>query len=142
MAGSNQQCWDRARVRACGVGHCPVTTMKIPTGKVRNRPTELGREFGEQLARLCDNAEATTTTLHPRCATCAFRAGTLPNGCEATLMDALKCAMEGDTKFMCHERKGHACSGWLMMRSDKNIKLPWPFSDELPEQSTGDGERP
>lgn len=108
--------------------------MKIPPGKMRNRPTDLGRKLGEQLARLCDNAEATTMTLHPRCKTCAFRAGSIPNGCETTLMDAVKCSMEGDTKFMCHERPGKPCSGWIMMRADESFKVSWPFSDEAGKQ--------
>lgn len=119
--------------------------MKVPPGKVRNRPTDLGREAGKHLARFCDQAEAKKTTLHPRCTTCAFRAGSMPNGCESTVMDALKCSME-DTPFMCHERKGQPCSGWVMMRSNKPFKVSWPWSygDEEPnaapsEQGGKDG---
>lgn len=81
----------------------------VPPGKTRNRPTALGKEAGAHLARFCDQAEMKKTTLHPRCKTCAFRAGSIPNGCESTVMDALKCSME-DTPFMCHERKGQPCS--------------------------------
>jgi hypothetical protein len=101
---------------------------QIPPGKVRNRPTDLGREAGIQLARLCDAAERSRMPLHPRCTTCAFRAGTIPNGCEATVLDANKCLIE-NIPFMCHERKGQPCSGWATMRiKDSKIKAPWPFS--------------
>lgn len=96
--------------------------------KERNRPTDLGRKAGAHLARLCDNAEQSRMILQPRCTTCAFRAGSIPNGCEATVLDATKCMIE-DIAFMCHERKGKACSGWLTMRMAKSkIKVPWPFS--------------
>jgi len=101
--------------------------VKIPPGKKRNRPTDLGREAGRNLARFCDEAEQRKMSLHPRCTTCAFRAGSIPNGCESTVMDALKCSME-DTPFMCHERKGQPCAGWVMMRSDKPFKVSWSWS--------------
>lgn len=50
-----------------------------------------------------------------RCDDCAFTAGTLPNRCAPTLMDALKCVIEV-VPFACH--KGSApgertCGGWL-----------------------------
>ena len=102
--------------------------MKIPEGKVRNRPTELGREAGKHLARLCDDAEAKKMLIRPCCTTCAFRAGTIPNGCESTVMDALKCSME-DVRFNCHETH-LSCAGWLAMRSKKPFEVNWPFSDE------------
>jgi hypothetical protein len=116
--------------------------MKIPPGKVRNRPTELGAKLGAEVARLCDDAEQTAMTLHPRCTTCAFRLGTVPNCCEATVMDALKCAMEGEPKFMCHERPGKPCSGWMMMRAKESVKVPWPFSnDDSTAPQNGEGQR-
>jgi hypothetical protein len=102
--------------------------VKVPPGKTRNRPTELGREAGFHLARLCDDAERSREPLHPRCRTCAFRAGSLPNRCEATVLDAHKCLIE-DIPFMCHERKGKPCSGWVTMRmKGSDLKTPWPFS--------------
>lgn len=100
--------------------------------KVPNRPTELGREAGKQLARFCDQQEQKKMTLRPRCQSCAFRAGSIPNGCEPTIMDALKCSVEG-RRFMCHEDKSGqtACAGWLLMKSKKPFEVNWPFSDEI-----------
>ena len=72
---------------------------------VPNTPTEEGRALGAQMARLCDNEEpkikARFPKSRPRCNDCAFRAGTDPNGCEETLMDALKCVVES-VPFYCH----------------------------------------
>jgi hypothetical protein len=57
----------------------------------------------------------------PRCNDCAFRAGTLPNGCEVTLADAIKCAFEGQV-FFCHKGKADKpCMGWLTLQSTKLI---------------------
>jgi hypothetical protein len=61
----------------------------------RNKPTPEGRELGQHVARLCEVAikecEAETPILKmiERCASCAFRAGTFPNGCPETLFDAI-----------------------------------------------------
>jgi len=50
-------------------------------------------------------------------------------------MDALKCAMEGDTTFLCHEhRKGDEppiCAGYLLLARAEGTKMPWPFADEI-----------
>ena len=98
--------------------------------QIRNKPSVRGNELGLHMARLCDDAEQSKMVLRPRCGTCAFRAGTFPNGCESTLMDALKCAMEG-TVFVCHESKeGKACSGWLSFKFPKRVEAPWPFTGE------------
>ncbi len=74
----------------------------------RVRPSEEGRQLGEQLARWADQGEPDvrlTAPAHPtRCGTCAFRKGTLPNSYAETLMVALKCVIEV-TPFYCHERK-------------------------------------
>lgn len=71
-----------------------------------NRPTPEGIALGKELARLTDRAEAEVRARFPkakeRCGTCAFRLGTIPNGCVETVMDALKCALEYRT-FDCHE---------------------------------------
>lgn len=115
---------------------------------VKNRPTDLGREYGENLARFCDMAEADMRRQFPdhpeRCKSCAFRAGTIPNGCEPTVMDATKCLLEG-LPFYCHESKGDEkplCAGWALMQTadHKPVKAPWPFSDEIdsdPSHSQG-----
>lgn len=116
---------------------------------IRNRPSDEGRQLGAKLAEWCDaaepNARLKVPDLPPRCASCAFRAGThTANGSPTTQMDALKCVMEG-IEFQCHEpgRKGHSCSGWLMMALDcedgwKPQAAPWPFSDEMDPAATTD----
>jgi hypothetical protein len=113
---------------------------------IPNRPTPEGREAGEHLARFCDEsfAELSELPLPERCGTCAFRAGTIPNGCLSTFGDALKCVYEGD-EFFCHEKPSGEepqrwCAGWIAMRASylKGIdeseaefkKFPWKFSDE------------
>lgn len=110
---------------------------------IRNRPTPEGREVGEHLARWADAADKDQRVRFPnmmeRCASCAFRAGTLPNGCDETVMDALKCVIEGHD-FMCHQSKGNSdpCMGWLLLvsRLKKFGKAPWNYSldDYTPEE--------
>ena len=104
-----------------------------------NRPTDAGRALGAQLVRLYEPVIAEIAAMgepDERCATCALRPGTLPNGCETTLMDVLKCAMEGEVDFMCHDhhRKGLQCHGYFAMRfahgGEKVVTMPWPFSYE------------
>lgn len=102
-----------------------------------NRPTELGRALGAEVARLADVAAA-AGDYPERCKTCAFRGGTLPNGCEETLMDAMKCVIEGKP-FMCHQtfdandEPTEVCAGWLAARVETedvtaDIEAPWPYS--------------
>src|ERR1700676_4700052 len=90
---------------------------------VPNRTTPEGRALGREMARLCDAEFAGKPDL--RCGTCAFRAGDhLANGSTETLMDALKCTMEG-TPFWCHEHDG-ACAGWAATISKKDpVVMPW-----------------
>jgi hypothetical protein len=82
----------------------------------RNLPTEAGRALGAELARL-----ATIERLHAEkdlplpCRDCAFELGTDPNGSEETLMDAVKCIMEGET-FNCHVDAGKPCAGFLALK--------------------------
>jgi hypothetical protein len=88
--------------------------------------------IGEQLARLTDKAEGATLAKFPnhkrRCKSCAFTAGTFPNGCLPTVMDALKCVVDG-TPFHCHQEfhdKGvptDLCAGWLIasMAADESL---------------------
>lgn len=94
--------------------------------KVVNEPTTDGYEMGYHLSRFYENAG-----LKPdRCATCAFRQGTYPNGSPQTVMDALKCVMEG-IPFNCHE-EAHLCAGYVALRAElrSKLKMPWEFSDE------------
>ena len=95
---------------------------------VVNGTTELGRELGAQLARLCDG-EAAARGVDGRCATCAFRHGDhAANGSPATQMDALKCIAEGNV-FLCHE-EDRACAGWKLMRfeGDARVQVPWEYT--------------
>ena len=102
----------------------------------RNRTTSEGRDLGRELARLADEAEPRARLkwpeMPPRCASCAFRHGPhLANGSPETLMDALKCVVEGHV-FECHEpsREGSPCSGWLMLHlaSTREVsQAPWPW---------------
>lgn len=104
---------------------------------IRNRATPDGHALGREIARLCDEAEPRARLklpeLPPRCASCAFREGPhLASGSPETLMDALKCAMEG-VEFGCHDvhRLDHPCSGWLMLTlggDGKPIDAPWNFT--------------
>jgi hypothetical protein len=102
---------------------------------VRNLPCEQGKLLGRELARLADRAETESLKKFPgtmvRCKTCAFRAGTAPNGTLLTVMDALKCAME-QVPFLCHEDLPHPCMGWIEMANvvQRNpISTPWEFSE-------------
>lgn len=94
--------------------------------------------MGEHLARFADMADAEQRKQFPkmkeRCVTCAFRKGTIPNGCPEAVMDALKCVIEG-VDFMCHHSPKDAmepCMGWflLMSQSKKTGKAPWPFATQ------------
>lgn len=91
---------------------------------VENKPCDMGRALGKQMARLCDDALAGKPD--NRCDTCAFRAGDHPaNGSAATLMTATKCAMEGEP-FWCHEHD-RACAGWAAMVFPKDARLEAPW---------------
>lgn len=109
--------------------------------KTRNLPTAEGYFLGDCLAALYDEHEpevrASIPNIPDRCATCAFRAGTLPNGCPSTVMDALKCIIEGHP-FLCHTgmRDGEAtavCAGYLVTVGSRPMGIDrafWKFSDE------------
>jgi len=69
-----------------------------------------------------------------RCSSCAFREGTVPNGCPETVLDAIKCVIEG-VPFMCHHnmvdgKATEVCRGWLVtQRADKEPgKAPWDWT--------------
>src|SRR4051812_24548724 len=108
------------------------------TDFVPNRLTPEGRKLGAALAQLADKADqelrAKSPEIGERCASCAFREGTVPNGCAETVMDALKCVMEG-IPFLCHQVKDGKvalCAGWYVSQAmliDKpKLPTPWPFS--------------
>lgn len=93
---------------------------------IENEATPEGRELGRILARFCDQELAGKPD--NRCGTCAFTAGDhLANGSPATLMTALKCAMEREP-FWCHEHD-RPCAGWQAMRApaDRTVNVPWDY---------------
>ena len=105
----------------------------------RNKPCALGREVGKNLARMTDEAEeqwrAELGFFPVRCASCAFRKGTFPNGCLSTVADAMKCAMEVDPPFHCHHGAKPSgpqslCAGYLLL-AGKRTEVPWPFTQGL-----------
>jgi hypothetical protein len=114
----------------------------------RDRVTPEGQALGKQMARLAAKAIAEQKKQFPNmrepCATCAFKAGTIPNGCPQTLMDATKCLVEG-VPFMCHhgtqDKDGNFnefCVGWfasysaISQRGGLKIECPFPFSEPDP----------
>lgn len=99
-----------------------------------NLPTPESALLGAELARFAD-AEA-VGKVDQRCETCAFRAGTYPNGCATTIMDALKATLEREP-FFCHEIPADgsamkACGGWklLMASGGPAVEVPWGYSTE------------
>ncbi|WP_127814885.1 hypothetical protein [Bordetella bronchiseptica] len=126
------------------------------TNLVPNRPSPEGRIIGAQLARLTDQAESALLVRfhdHPRrCKSCAFTAGTVPNGCLLTVMDALKATMEMEP-FYCHQPKlgpdgkpTTICAGWSIAISalvgNEPLPTPWEYSHEESDTSArkeGDG---
>lgn len=113
----------------------------IPEGFTRNEPCDDGRKLGANLARHADNAEKRWREemqyVPVRCSSCAFKEGTYPNGCLATVADATKCLVEG-VPFYCHHKvKGlhpdervprTLCGGWILLNGRLRTKCPWPFS--------------
>lgn len=112
-----------------------VATAAIATGKQVNAPSEEGISLGKEAARFADAELAKRKENFPnhieRCATCAFRLGTAANGCASTLMDAMKCIIEGRDEFLCHEREHHQCVGYAVLKlgDDLGPECPWPFSN-------------
>lgn len=91
-----------------------------------NEPTRDGYELGYQLAKFYERAEFKPE----RCRTCAFRVGTYANGSPQTVMDAMKCVLEG-IPFYCHE-ESRLCGGYVSLRAESpsRIKAFWDFSDD------------
>lgn len=83
-----------------------------------HRVSPEGRALGEQMARMYHLAKkrlGDEADEGERCKTCAFRAGTVPNGCAQTQLDISKCVADG-IPFYCHQRKGELCHGWVITR--------------------------
>jgi hypothetical protein len=99
---------------------------------VVNEPTPEGRAAGLVFAKFADIEEAKQRALFPdmlpRCDDCALRAGTTPNGCVSTLMDVLKCAVEG-TPFFCHkgikdgDEPKRLCTGAIVLMDEDARRL-------------------
>lgn len=118
--------------------------------KDRNRVTPEGKAMGEQMVRLAEpmiRHLANSGETDDRCPSCAFRLGTVPNGCLQTQMDVMKAVVE-NVPFCCHQhdRKGWPCHGWYAARIAirdaelrKGEKLeatcPWEFSPPDPEDT-------
>lgn len=81
-----------------------------------NRPTPDGIEAGQNMVRLLFPPHVVEK--FERCKSCAFRAGTIPNGCASTILTAIECVRTGE-RFYCHEYKdeqgenSRLCGGWL-----------------------------
>ena len=116
--------------------------------KDHSRVTPEGRAMGAQMVRLVTpTIEQLARDGEPdeRCKSCAFRPGTVPNGCPQTQLDALKAVVEG-VPFTCHQadRRAWPCHGWYaarvaIHRAEKargaplKAECPWPFSPAEPE---------
>jgi hypothetical protein len=96
-----------------------IALVAFRSGKSVNAPSEEGRLLGEQFATFADKELSRRKIMFPnhveRCATCAFRKGTIANQCGATLLAALDC-LTGEDIFMCHERKDHDCVGYSVLK--------------------------
>lgn len=90
----------------------------------RNRPTLEGKKLGALINKFTDPA---MLDRYPRCASCAFREGSIPNGCGATLIKAVECVAMEET-FYCHEVKDvdgepyRVCGGYLAAVASKNAE--------------------
>jgi hypothetical protein len=101
--------------------------LGVTQGVTLNEPTPEGEALGSHLARFVEvELQTRAAELPGRCHDCAFRRGSKPNGCPSTLMDALKCVLEGET-FYCHINEGKPCAGWVALSTAP-----------APEQDKGD----
>lgn len=116
------------------------------------RTTPGGRALGRRIAAI---AHRECTRLNgegepdERCTSCAFRTGTVPNGCHQTQLDALKAIVE-NVPFLCHQhgRRGQICHGWYAVRTAVTRaeaakgpmpinEVPWDFSPPDKEDASG-----
>ena len=114
-----------------------ATTPPLP--REHNRVCPDGKRLGAEMARLCDQEVKKLIadgeyTEDQRCASCAFRLGTVPNGCLQTQMDVMKSVLEQNA-FFCHmtDRPGtKVCAGWFasVQAAKKHPKVicPWDYS--------------
>lgn len=96
-----------------------------------------GKMLSERVQPVFDYAKAHGAE-DPRCKSCAFREGTLPNKCADTVLDATKCMLEG-IEFHCHcdmvdGQPTKLCAGWVASRivlGDTVIETGVPFSEDI-----------
>jgi hypothetical protein len=105
--------------------------MKASTTDL-SRVTPTGRAIGVILVGLAEpkiKQNLAQGIPDQRCETCAFRDGTVPNGCEQTTADALKCVKEG-VNFGCHSTPGQLCYGFECADRErmKHVDIDWNFS--------------
>lgn len=99
-----------------------------------------GKSMGLVMVRLVSPAIADMALegeLDERCSSCAFRYGTVPNGCLQTQLDVLKAVSEGK-RFTCHMKEPVGtvtCHGWYaarvaLRRGGARMETPclWDFS--------------
>lgn len=104
------------------------------------RVCEVGKKAGEIMASAADIGFAILEAAGEPvecCKSCAFRRGTVPNGCAQTQTDVMKAVLEGKS-FMCHVNTIEGgmrdiCQGWFAARQhpnikDKSILCNWEFS--------------
>jgi hypothetical protein len=116
--------------------------------KGHHRVTPEGKMIGALMVRLAE-AEIARLAIEgepdERCASCAFRLGTVPNGCPQTQMDVSKAVAE-KVPFMCHAVKQigtKVCHGWFAavreaqrrpnfaMLAEHTRKIPFSPPDEV-----------
>jgi hypothetical protein len=97
-----------------------------------HRVSPEGRKIGANMASLANKATALLALQgepDERCKSCAFTAGTVPNGCLQTQMDVLKAVTER-VPFMCHQPDRNVCHGWyasvVAIKQSETVKGPFP----------------
>lgn len=82
-----------------------------------------------------------------RCKSCAFRLGTVPNGCLQTQLDVFKAVIER-VPFLCHQhdRGRMPCHGWfaaqVAIRQAEAVKGPMPLEKAPWDFSPPDEQEP
>jgi hypothetical protein len=119
-----------------------VSNEADPTQNHRRVSPE-GKAMGATIALMYDKAFKKlrlSDTQDRRCKSCAFRKGTVPNGCVQTMMDVIKCLAEGHP-FCCHSPNNREpCAGAEVVRTaivltarsrgypPPKMVAPWSFS--------------
>lgn len=110
------------------------------------RVTPEGKALGVTMAKMADKGQSWLTAegeADERCKSCAFRLGTVPNGCPQTQLDVYKAVVE-KVPFGCHQadKKGDVCHGWFavtnLIRRMEKIKGPLPIQSAPYEFSPPD----